>query len=153
LDKFCSDCIKINERGLPVLNKYNIMRNESRTKTQFPGEKKDRLEHQDLDLHSQKAVWEQAVSKRHDAYLALRPDAFSDYPLKSRFKDQAEEDTPEYMWYWYERAVDEQKKEQREYKKKTKALPPQIEPIPLAVEDIEEDLPQGQGDRQEPIKA
>jgi hypothetical protein len=56
------------------------------------------------------------------------------------------------MWYWYERAVDEQKKELREFKKKAKALPPQIEPIPLTVEDIGEDLPQGQGHRLELIK-
>ena len=33
----------------------------------------------------------------------------------------AKEDTVELMRYWYERAVDEQKKELREYKKKQKA--------------------------------
>jgi hypothetical protein len=93
--------------------------------------------HQDFGPTSpEEAVWEQAVSKRHDAYLAIRPDAFSDYTLKSRFKDHAEEDTPEYMRFWYEQAVDEQKKVLREFKKKAKALPPQIEPISLTVEDI-----------------
>jgi len=59
----------------------------------------------------------------------------------------AKEDTAEIMRYWYERAVDEQKKELREYKKKQKA---QIEPVPLT---IEEDLSQDQSDGPEPIKA
>jgi hypothetical protein len=67
-------------------------------------------------------------------------------------EELAQEDAAEMIRFWYEQAVDEQKKELREYKKKAKALPPQIEPIPLTVEDIEEDLPQGQGDRLEPIK-
>jgi hypothetical protein len=51
-----------------------------------------------------------------------------------------------------------QKKELREYKKKAKAQEaqiqlPQVEPVPLIIEEIEEDLSQGQGDRPEPIKA
>ena len=82
----------------------------------------------------------------------MRPDAFADYTLKSEFKDQAEEDTPELMRFWYEQAVEEQKKELREFKKKAKAQLPKIEPIPLTVEDIEEDLHQGQGERLEVIK-
>jgi hypothetical protein len=68
--------------------------------------------HQDFGPTSpEEAVWEQAVSKRHYAYLVIRPDAFSSYSLKDRFKDQAEEDTPEHMRFWYEQAVEEQKKE------------------------------------------
>jgi hypothetical protein len=46
-------------------------------------------------------------------------------------------------------AVDEQKKELREYKKKTKAQHPQVEPVPLI---IEEDLSQNQNDIPEAIK-
>jgi len=58
----------------------------------------------------------------------------------------------------YQERRNEQKKELREYKKKLKAqeaLPqlPQIEPVSLTIEDVEEDLPQAQGDRPEPIKA
>ncbi len=106
----------------------------------------------------EEAVWKQAVRKRRDSYLAIRPDAFSDFSLRNRFEEVAEENTPELMRYWYERAVDEQKKELKEFKKKTKVqeeqtqLPP-VEPLPMTIEEIEEDLPQGQGDRPEPIKA
>ena len=39
--------------------------------------------------------------------------------------------------------------ELRQYKKKLKAQEPQVEPVPLT---IEEDLSQDQGDRLEPIK-
>jgi DNA-binding CsgD family transcriptional regulator len=106
----------------------------------------------------EEAVWRQAVRKRRDSYLAIRPDAFSDFSLKNRFKEIAEGDTPELMRYWYEDAVDEQKKELREYKKKAKAQdaqPPllQVEPVPLTIEVIEEDLPKAQSGRSEPIKA
>jgi hypothetical protein len=69
------------------------------------------------------------------------------------FKEVAEADTPELMRYWYERAVDEQKKELREFKKKEKPQLPRIEPIPITIEEIEEDPSQGQGDGPEPIKA
>jgi|WetSurSiteA1Bulk_404760.scaffolds.fasta_scaffold85007_1 hypothetical protein len=56
------------------------------------------------------------------------------------------------MRFWYEEAVDEQKKELREFKKKEKAQPPQIESMSLIIEDIEENLPLGQGDKLETIK-
>jgi hypothetical protein len=50
------------------------------------------------------------------------------------------------MRYWYERTIDEQKKELRAYKKRAKfqeeqTYLPQIEPVPLTIEEIEEDLP------------
>lgn len=103
----------------------------------------------------EEAVWKQAVSKRRDSYLAIRPDAFSDVSVRNRFRVVAEEQTPEVMRFWYERAVEEQKKELREFKKKEKPQLPRIEPMPITIEEIEveEDLPQGQGDRPEPIKA
>jgi DNA-binding CsgD family transcriptional regulator len=101
----------------------------------------------------EEAVWKQAVSKRRDSYLAIRPDAFSDFSVRNRFKEVAEEETPELMRYWFDRAVDEQKKELREFKKKEKPQLPRIEPMPIIIEEIEEDLPQGQGERAEPIKA
>lgn len=103
----------------------------------------------------EEAVWKQAVSERRDSYLAIRPDAFSDFSVRNRFKEVAEEETPELMRYWFDRAVDEQKKELREFKKKEKPQLPRIEPMPITIEEIEveEDLPQSQGDRPEPIKA
>lgn len=101
----------------------------------------------------EEAVWKQAVSKRRDTYLAIRPDAFSDISVRNRFRVVAEEETPELMRYWYERAVDEQKKELREFKKKEKPQLSRIEPMPITIEEIEEDPSQGQEDRPEPIKA
>lgn len=43
-----------------------------------------------------------------------------------------------YMAYWFERAVDEQKKELKDYKKKLKAQESlQIEPVPIAFEQVD----------------
>jgi hypothetical protein len=85
--------------------------------------------------------------------MALRPDSFCEWAVKNQMAELAQEDVAEMMRFWYERAVDEQKKELREFKKKVKAQTqlPKVEPIPLTVEDIEEELPQG--DRLEAIKA
>ena len=65
-------------------------------------------------------------------------------------QDLAREDTQEMMRFWYEQAVDEQKKELREYKKKLKV---QVEPVPMTIEPIEQDLSNGQCDNPESIKA
>ena len=58
----------------------------------------------------------------------------------------------------YEIAVTEQKKELKDYKKKVKATEsqtqlPQVEPVPLTIESVEEDISQGQGDESEPLRA
>ena len=95
----------------------------------------------------EETIWKQAVEQKTHVYTALRPDSFFDWSTRNHMSDLAKEDTAEIMRYWYERAVDEQKKELREYKKKQKA---QIEPVPLT---IEEDLSQDQSDGPEPIKA
>ena len=52
-------------------------------------------------------------------------------------EELAQEDTVEMMRFWYERAVDEQRAELRQYKKKTKAQIqlPQVEPVPLTIEE------------------
>lgn len=68
----------------------------------------------------------------------------------------AQEDTQKSMRFWYEQAVDEQKKELRGYKKraKTQTQLPQMEPIPLTIEPIEASSEQEREDKtaaQEPI--
>jgi hypothetical protein len=100
----------------------------------------------------EEAIWKQAVERRLHTYAALRPDAFSDWSERNHMSDLAKEDAAGMMRYWYERAVDEQKKELRDYKKRTKTQTqlPQIEPVHLT---IEEDLAQGQGEGQETIEA
>lgn len=98
----------------------------------------------------EEVVWRQAVERKTRNYMAVRPDAFSDWSERNHLSDLAKEDAPGMMRYWYERAVDEQKAEIRQYKKKIKAQHPPVEPVPLT---IEEDLSQGQGDEPEPVEA
>lgn len=82
--------------------------------------------------------------------MALRPDSFCDYSVKRHMEELAQEDVHKNMKPWYEIAVDEQKKELKEYKKraKTQIRLLHMEPVPLT---IEEDL--SQNDRPEPIRA
>jgi glutaredoxin len=104
----------------------------------------------------EEAVWKQAKKTKLQRYMALRPDAFCEWSVKNHMEELSQEDTAEMMRYWYEKAVDEQKKELREYKKKAKLQEvhsqlPQIELT--AIEEGGDDLSQGLGDRSEPIKA
>jgi hypothetical protein len=92
----------------------------------------------------EEAIWKRTVEQETRNCMALRPDAFSDWSERNHMGDLAQEDAAVMMRFWYERAVDEQKKELREFKKKAKIQLPKIETIPLTVEDIEEDLPQGE---------
>jgi lipocalin len=82
--------------------------------------------------------------------MALRPDSFCEWSVKNQMEELAHEDAQKYMGYWYERAVDEQKAELRQYKKKAKAQLLQVEPVPLT---IEEDLSLGQEERPKSIEA
>jgi len=104
----------------------------------------------------EEAVWKQAKKMKLQRYMALRPDSFCEWSVKNRMEELSQEDTAEMMRYWYERAVDEQKKELRDYRKRAKlqeALTqlPQIELT--AIEEGGDDLSQGQGDGLEPIEA
>jgi len=98
----------------------------------------------------EKIVWDQAVRMKQERYNVLRPDSYFDWSINNRMEELSREDTFEMMRYWYERAVDEQKRELRDYKKKAKTQIqlPHVEPVPLT---IEEDL--SRNDRLEPIKA
>lgn len=103
----------------------------------------------------EKAIWDERAEKELEIYMALRPDSFCEWSVKNHMEELAHEDAQKYMGYWYERAVDEQKAELRDYKKKEKAQIQlhQVEPVPMTIEEIEEDLPQAKNDRAEPIKA
>lgn len=66
--------------------------------------------------------------------MALRPDSFCEWSIKNHMEGLANEDAQKNMAFWYEMAVDEQKKELREFKKKLKA---QAAPVPLTIiEDL-----------------
>lgn len=98
----------------------------------------------------ERAIWDERAEEELKIYMALRPDSFCEWSVKNHMEELAHEDAQKYMSYWYERAVDEQKRELRDYKKKAKTqiLLPHVEPVPLTIED---DL--SQNDRLEPIKA
>ncbi len=98
----------------------------------------------------EETVWRQAVERKQHIYLALRPDAFSDWSERNHMSDRAQEDVAGMMRYWYERAVDEQKAEIRQYRKKLRSQVVKVEPVLLTVVD---DLSPTQNDRQEPIEA
>jgi hypothetical protein len=70
-------------------------------------------------------------------------------------EELSQEDTAGMMRFWYEQAVDEQKAELRQYKKKSKAQIqlPQVEPIPMTIEAVEEDHSHDQEEKLEPINA
>jgi len=57
----------------------------------------------------EEAVWRQATERCLHNYMALRPDAFSEWSVKNRMEELSQKDAVEMMMYWYERAVDEQK--------------------------------------------
>jgi hypothetical protein len=75
----------------------------------------------------ERAIWDQETKRKHEIYTALRPDSFCDWSINNRMEELAREDTQEMMRYWYEQAVDEQRTELRQYKKKLKAEFPQVE--------------------------
>jgi hypothetical protein len=98
----------------------------------------------------EEAVWDQAVERRLHTYMALRPDAFSDWSEKNHMSDLAKEDSAKMMRYWYEQAVDEQKAEIRQYRRRLKAQECQVEPVPMI---IEKDIFQNRGDKPKAIEA
>jgi hypothetical protein len=53
----------------------------------------------------------------------------------------------------YEKAVKEQKREIKEFKNRTKSQEDFSQHITIEEIEVKEDLPQGQGERPEPIKA
>ena len=100
----------------------------------------------------EEALWAQVVDDKTNYYKGSRPDALTEWSTREWTEEVGTEFAAKMMYVEYEMAVTEQKKELREFKKKarTQTQLPQVEPVPLT---IEEDLPQGQGDRSEPIKA
>jgi len=96
----------------------------------------------------EEVVWKQATEKKLHIYTALRPDSFCEWSVKNHMEELSKEDTAGMMRFWYEEAVDEQKAELRQYKKKAKAQGVQIEPVPLTIEEDH-----SQSDRLEAIKA
>jgi hypothetical protein len=98
----------------------------------------------------EEAVWAQVVEDKTNYYKGSRPDALTEWSTRNWTEEVGKEYAAKMMDVEYEMAVTEQKKELRMYTKKAKAQLPQVEPVPLT---IEEELPQDQSDRPEAIKA
>jgi DNA-binding CsgD family transcriptional regulator len=98
----------------------------------------------------EEAVWARVVEDKTNYYKGSRPDALTEWSTRNWTEEVGKEFAAKMMDVEYEMAVTEQKKELREYKKRAKAQLPQVEPVPLT---IEEDLSQAQSDRPEAIKA
>ena len=110
----------------------------------------------DLPKTPEEAVWAQLWDKKTNLFRASRPDALDSFSTEQWAKEVGAQLAAKALYVEYEEAVRDQKKELRESKKREKlqeALPqlPQIELT--SIEDGEDDLSQGQGDRSEPIKA
>ncbi len=98
----------------------------------------------------EEAVWAQMVQEKTKLYKGVRPDAFTDWSTREWTEQVGKDLTVKWIDGEYENAVCEQKKELKEYKKRAKAQLPQVEPVPMTIED---DMSQGQSERPEPIKA
>jgi hypothetical protein len=94
----------------------------------------------------EEAVWAQTLENNTKLYRGVRPDAFTDWSTRDWTKETGKDLAIKWIDGEYEKAVDEQKREMKDYKKKAKAQTqlPRIEPMPITIEEIEEDLPQGQ---------
>jgi len=93
----------------------------------------------------EKAIWDERAEKELQIYMALRPDSFCDWSVERHMQEIAQEDSHKSLRFWYDRAVDEQRAELRQYKKKLKiqenqAHLSQTEIAPLTVELVEEEL-------------
>ena len=106
----------------------------------------------------EEAVWSQVVEDKTNLYKGSRPDALTEWSTKKWTEDVGKQLAAQMLAVEYEEAVREQKREIKDSKNRTKAQEAQlqalqIEPVPLTIEDIEEDPSQGQGERPEPLKA
>jgi len=84
----------------------------------------------------EEAVWTQLNETKSKVYRGIRPDAYTDYSTREFTNGLAEDGAIWMIDCVYEEAVEEQKKELREYRKRAKALPPQVEPVTLTIEEI-----------------
>ena len=102
----------------------------------------------------EEAVWAQMVQEKTKLYRGVRPDSFTDWSTKEWTKETGKSLAVKWIHEEYEKAVGEQKKEVKEFKRKAKAQAqlPQVEPVPLT---IEEDLSQArdEGEGAKPIEA
>jgi hypothetical protein len=102
----------------------------------------------------EEAVWAQVLEDKTNLYKGSRPDALTEWSTREWTKDVGKQLAAQMLVVEYEEDVREQKREIKDFKNRAKAQEEQPNGAEtLIIEDIEEDLPQGQSNRLEPIKA
>jgi len=69
----------------------------------------------------EEAVWAQTVENNTKLYRGVRPDAFTDWSTRDWTKETGKDLAIKWIDGEYEKAVDEQKREMKDYKKRAKA--------------------------------
>ena len=105
----------------------------------------------------EEAVWAQALKDNTNSIKGSRPDSLTEFSTRNWAEKVGAKLSARVLDIEYEKAVRDQKRELKEAKARARAQEdqsqlPQIELTP-AIEEGEEDLSQGQGDRPEPIEA
>jgi hypothetical protein len=99
----------------------------------------------------EEAVWAQALEDNTNSLKGSRPDALTEFSTRNWAEKVGAKVSAQVLAMEYEKAVKEQKRELKDSKNRSK--PQEDLSQHITIEEIEEDLPQGQGDRPEPIKA
>ena len=99
----------------------------------------------------EEAVWAQALEDNTNSIKGSRPDALTEFSTRNWAEEVGVKISAQMLAIEYEKAVKEQKRELKDSKNRAKSQ--KDLPQHITIEDIEEDLSQGQGERPEPIKA
>ena len=101
----------------------------------------------------EEAVWAQALEDNTNSIKGSRPDALTEFSTRNWAEGVGAKISAQMLAMEYEKAVKEQKKELKDSKNRAKSQEDLSQHITIEEIEVEEDLPQGQGDRPEPIKA
>jgi hypothetical protein len=109
----------------------------------------------DLPKTPEEAVWAQTIEHNANRYSGVRPDAFTDWSTRKWTVETGKSLAIKWVDGEYEKAVDEQKKELREYKKKAKFQTRLLVVEPVTVDLMKVVSPEQEGQSknlmQEPI--
>ena len=101
----------------------------------------------------EEAVWAQALEDNTNSIKGSRPDALTEFSTRNWAEKVGAKISAQMLAIEYEKAVKEQKRELKESKNRAKPQEDLSQHITIEEIEVKEDLPQGQGNRPEPIKA
>ena len=101
----------------------------------------------------EEAVWAQALEDNTNSIKGSRPDSLTEFSTRNWAEKVGVKISAQMLAIEYEKAVKEQKRELKDSKNRAKPQEDLSQHITIEEIEVEEDLPQGQGDRPEPIKA